>query len=589
MKTQRNNHHLDEHLVDADEHIIGGLDHGPLLGHVDRVDSTVIEVHLLGDHIAPRVTVADLVALAIRDGEFVIGLVDAVTRHEAPGENGRPGGSIRVMPVGMVRPRAGSPLGVFRRGTPAFPHIGGDCHLIKGELLTRFMTILAGAVTPSERLVLGHYVADQKSPAIADGNHLFQRHAAILGSTGTGKSWAVALMLERAARLSHPNVIVFDVHGEYWPLTEDAPGRLASARGLRVAGPADRGQDREDLLHLPYWLLERDEFMTLGQDPNDPHAADQMFRFSEHVLALKEIALADAGRQQAVDTFTIDSPIPYRLAHLVQMLKQDDSERIPRHPGNHLDPGPYNGRLTGLISRIEARAADPRYAFIFDPPEATLTFEWLVQTAEKLLEARADAPGIKLIDLSEVPSAIVPMVCGVLARLIFEIQFWMKPESRTPVCLVCDEAHLYLPPAEDSGPVHGVALRAFESIAKEGRKYGVALVVVSQRPTDVSRTILSQCHNFMIMRVTNDYDRAMIERLIPETLAGVTTILPVLDIGEAIVIGDALLLPTRIKLDPPVVAPASDTQPYWSLWSERASSTEAIAAGAEAARNQFRE
>jgi DNA helicase HerA-like ATPase len=212
-----------------------------------------------------------------------------------------------------------------------------------------------------------------------------------------------------------------------------------------------------------------------------------------------------------------------------------------------------------------------------------------VQTAEKLLEARADAPGIKVIDLSEVPSTIVPLVCGVLARLIFEIQFWMKPESRTPVCLVCDEAHLYLPAAEDTGPFHAVALRAFESIAKEGRKYGVALVVVSQRPTDVSRTILSQCHNFMIMRVTNDYDRAMIERLIPETLAGVTTILPVLDIGEAIVIGDALLLPTRIKLDPPMAAPASDTQPYWSLWSDRASSAEAIAAGAEAARNQFRE
>jgi DNA helicase HerA-like ATPase len=134
-----------------------------------------------------------------------------------------------------------------------------------------------------------------------------------------------------------------------------------------------------------------------------------------------------------------------------------------------------------------------------------------------------------------------------------------------------------------------VALQAFEAIAKEGRKYGVALVVVSQRPTDVSSTILSQCHNFVIMRLTNDYDRTMVERLIPETLAGVTSLLPVLDVGEAVVIGDALLLPTRVRLDRPAVAPASGTQPYWTLWAERSSSPEAIEAGAEALRNQFRQ
>jgi hypothetical protein len=396
-------------------------------------------------------------------------------------------------------------------------------------------------------------------------------------------------MLERAAALGHANVVVFDLHGEYWPLTVGVGGREPIARGLRVAGPADRGSDSDDLLHLPYWLFERDELMTVVQDPTDPHAADQLFRFSEHVLTLKEISLRDAGRPEAVATFTVDSPIPYKLGHLVQMLKQDDTEKIPRHPGNHLDPGPFAGHLTGLISRLEARAADPRYAFIFDPPDSTLAYDWLANTARKLLSAGPASTGIKIIDLSEVPSAIVPMVAGVFARFVYGVQFWMEPNHRTPVCLVCDEAHLYLPPAEDPSPIHRVALQAFEGIAKEGRKYGVALVVVSQRPTDVSRTILSQCHNFVIMRVTNDYDRGMIERLIPETLAGVTNVLPVLDVGEAVVIGDALLLPTRIKLDRPTVAPASDTQPYWTLWAQQASSHEAISAATEALRNQYRQ
>jgi Helicase HerA, central domain len=565
------------------------LAQGALLGHVCRLDPSRIEVELLGSDLAACATVADMVALPVGDGSFLIGLVGAVSGGPGSTDAGLQRGSLTVMPAGTIRSDNGSNNWVFRRGASVYPHVGGNCHLVEGETLRQVMTILAGEVAPGERLALGHYVADHGSPAIADGNHMFQRHAALLGSTGTGKSWAVALMVERAAALGHANLVVFDLHGEYWPLTEGVDGRKPVARGLRVAGPADRGSNSDDLLHLPYWLFERDELMTVVQDPTDPHAADQLFRFSEHVLTLKEISLRDAGRPEAVATFTVDSPIPYKLGHLVQMLKQDDTEKIPRHPGNHLDPGPFAGRLTGLISRLEARAADPRYAFIFDPPDSTLTYDWLAITARKLLNAGPASAGIKIIDLSEVPSAIVPMVAGVLARFVYGIQFWMKPNQRTPVCLVCDEAHLYLPPAEDASPIHRVALQAFEAIAKEGRKHGVALVVVSQRPTDVSRTILSQCHNFVIMRVTNDYDRGMIERLIPETLAGVTNVLPVLDVGEAVVIGDALLLPTRIKLDRPTFAPASDTQPFWTLWAQQASSHEAISAGTEALRNQYRQ
>jgi Helicase HerA, central domain len=572
------------------------LHEGPMLGSVTALDANRLEVELRNPESTAQVTVSDLVALPT-DGDVLVGMVDAVTdRRDRGHDSGLPADEprrearveLRIMPLGTFRPGDHEAPDAFTRGASAYPHIGGSCHLIDGDHLHRFMAILAEGVGAGERLVLGKYVADHEAAAIADGNRLFQRHMAVLGSTGAGKSWAVALILERAAMLSHANLIVFDLHGEYGPLTSNSALGEPVARRFSVAGPGDLGRTSDDLLYLPHWLFERDELMTLVLNQTDPHASDQVFRFTEHVQTLKQISLADAGREEAIATFTVDSPIPYRIDHLIQMLKADDTEKIPRHPSNRLDPGPYMGRLTGLISRLEARASDPRYGFIFGAPESTLSYEWLAVTAAKLLGSGQGQAGIKVIDLSEVPSAIVPIVAGVLARLIYEIQFWIDAGYRTPVSLICDEAHLYIPPLENSGPVHHAALRAFEAIAKEGRKYGVGLIVVSQRPADVSRTILSQCNNFVVMRMTNDLDRAMVEQLIPETITRVTGVLPALDPGEAVVIGDALVLPTRVKLDPPAIRPSSTTQPYWTLWANKPSSQAAIAAGAEALRNQFR-
>ena len=450
------------------------------------------------------------------------------------------------------------------------------------------MQILAEDVAPADRLVLGRYVGGNGAVAVADGNRLFQRHLALLGSTGAGKSWAVALMLERAARLQHANLIVFDLHGEYTPLTQSVNGREPVARGLRIAGPGDLGHAGDDLLYLPYWLLKREELMTLVLNGNDPHGPDQVLRFTEHVQTLKQISLVDAGREDAVTRFTVDSPIPYRLDNLIRMLEADNTEKIPQHPSNRVEPGPYYGRLTGLLTRLLARTQDPRFGFIFDAPPETLSYDWLTETAAALLESGPGSTGIKIIDLSEVPSAVLPIVVGVLARFVYEVQFWMQPERRVPIALVCDEAHLYLPAREERAPIHQAAVSAFESIAKEGRKYGVGLLIVTQRPSDVSRTILSQCNNFIVMRVANDEDQAMIERLAPETVAGVKGVLPVLDIGEAVVIGDALMLTSRVKFDTPRVKPSSATQRYWSMWSRTPSSSDAIKAGVEALRNQLR-
>ena len=196
--------------------------------------------------------------------------------------------------------------------------------------------------------------------------------------------------------------------------------------------------------------------------------------------------------------------------------------------------------------------------------------------------------GIKVIDFSEVPADVLPVVTGTLARLLYDVQFWMNGRTRTPVTLLCDEAHLYLPVRDDADAVQRQALGSFERIAKEGRKYGFSLLVVSQRPSDVSRTILSQCNNFLALRLTNETDQGVIKRLMPDSLAGLTSILPLLDTGEALLLGDAVLLPTRIKLDMPKVAPDSATRDFWKEWGSAKPDNATIAAAIECLRGQSR-
>ena len=206
----------------------------------------------------------------------------------------------------------------------------------------------------------------------------------------------------------------------------------------------------------------------------------------------------------------------------------------------------------------------------------------------RLLDSSEDRPGIKVVDFSEVPSDVLPVVAGVFGRLLYDAQFWIDKGHRTPICLVCDEAHLYLPVKAEAEAVERRALETFERIAKEGRKYGVALVVVSQRPSDVSRTILSQCNNFLVLRLTNDQDQSVVRRLMPDSMSSFTDMLPLLETGEALLLGDAVLLPTRIRLDKPELKPASATRDFWTEWRERSPRADAIQEAIETLRRQSR-
>jgi len=551
------------------------LDDGPLLGQVITVDASRVLVRLTDEAAVAQASVSNLLAMKAADA-FLIGILDRLICNE---EGDRV--TAEIMPVGTFYPSPDGG-GSFRAGAAAQPRIRAACYLVDGERLSGFMDTLAQGVAHDERLVIGHYGGPDGAEAVADGNRLFQRHMAILGNSGAGKSWAVSLLLERASRLANANVLVLDLHGEYGPL---APAGVATR--LRIGGPADLLYGADDVLHLPYWLFEADELLTLIGNPDDPSAADQRLWLIDRIETLKRSALASAGSYDAMTTVTADSPVPYGLDLLIEWMEKDEVERIVQQPSGHVVPGPFTGKLRGLISRLSARRADPRYGFIFQPPQTTEAKEWLAQMAMKLLSAGHGSPGIKTIDLSEVPTPLVPLVAGLVARLVYSIQFWMEPSMRTPVCLVCDEAHIYL--RDDmTDPMYALALHQFEMIAKEGRKYGVCLGIVSQRPSELSRTVLSQCNYFILLRLNNDQDHAMIVHLVPGAFAGVAELLPTLDVGEAVAIGDAVPLPVRIKLDKAEVGPGSATMPYWTLWSSKESSSGAIVDGVAALRSQSR-
>jgi hypothetical protein len=565
------------------------------IGRVAGVDTNRVAIDVTSSELLTRIGIGQLVAIkGATQSEFLIAMTERVTRSlrdELPdpqaGDSAltlSPSDHMEAFVIGTFRTVDGDKVNTFKRGADSFPQIDRDCFLIESGNLQRFMGILGAGLPENERLKLGRFVADSSAEAIASGDKFFQRHAAILGSTGSGKSWAVALILERAANLKFPNIVVFDMHGEYKPLATAAGG---FAQRFRIAGPGDLASPDEDVLFLPYWLLNRDEMLSMILDRSDQNAPNQASRFTLHVRELKGETLDKAGKDKVKETFTVDSPIPYEISRLVERLKEDNTAKgVSASTGKPVQ-GDWENKLTRFISRLEAKLDDRRYGFMFSPPAEALSYEWLAKQIVKLL--RADTGhGIKIVDFSEVPADVLPVVTGTLARLLYDVQFWMNTEARTPVTLLCDEAHLYLPVKDDADSVQRQALYSFERIAKEGRKYGFSLLVVSQRPSDVSKTILSQCNNFLALRLTNETDQSVIRRLMPDSLVGLTAILPLLDTGEALLLGDAVLLPTRIKLDQPSLKPDSATRDFWREWGSVRPDDGMLEAAVECLRSQSR-
>ena len=204
---------------------------------------------------------------------------------------------------------------------------------------------------------------------------------------------------------------------------------------------------------------------------------------------------------------------------------------------------------------------------MFSSDESLLEYDYMNKLCKQLMSPASQSGGVKIIEFSEVPSDILPLMVSLIARLIFSVQQWMDKDKLNPIAIFCDEAHLYIPANAQQG-IEISSLHSFERIAKEGRKYGVGLVVISQRPSEVNHTVLSQSSNFIAMRLTNADDQNVVKKLLPDSIGNFADLLPILDVGEAIAVGDASLLPSRILIDKPKIEPNSATVKFWSEWSK---------------------
>ncbi len=557
-----------------------------LLGTVESVDTSTVIVKVENDDKLRGLQVNHLISIqSSKIGQHLIGLVSKIIRKSAysdPVADLSPEfgfNIIKVILIGTHFDRDAGKDNVFRRSLATIPTINAECHLIHGDRLKRFMQAISSIPEGEDTvsLQIGNYSIDEDATAWLNGNKLFQRHAVIVGSTGSGKSWCVAKILEQVAVLKSADAILFDIHGEYSTLQSD------SFTHLKVAGPNDAMG--EGMLFLPYWLLTYEEMLSLMLDRSDNNAPNQAMMFSGAVIEGKKQFLIDAGKAEMEANITLDSPIPYNLSALLSFLKSKDEEMVPGAKAGTEKQGPYFGKLTRFIQRLETKQKDKRLNFMFASEDDLLSYDYMSVLCSKLmLPAEEGKKGVKIIDFSEVPSDILPLIVSLIARVIFSVQQWTTVEHRHPIAIFCDEAHLYIP-AKTEKSIDDASLVTFERISKEGRKYGIGLVVISQRPSEVNRTVLSQSNNFIAMRLTNVDDQSVVKRLLPDSLGDYAEMLPILDIGEALVVGDASLLPSRIRISPPALKPRSATIDFWDEWSKSTPSVD-ISGAIEALRKQ---
>ena len=519
------------------------------IGTVQIVDTKKITVSVEEEGILNHLKINDLLILSgNNDNEKLIGMVTKVSkkRIDFDEENDE---SIdysynfcNVTLVGTFYVKLSPEKeNIFRRAVNTYPEINSPVYLADSDALSIIMNSLDSDID-NEGLVIGKYASNKTVKAILDGNKFFQRHASIVGSTGSGKSFTVANILEKTNELAYSNIIVFDLHGEY--------NELSYAKQIKI--------NSNDGLHIPLWFFNYEEIHSLFIESAEGTSSNQRAIVIKYILEKKKEYIATNKKSLSPELITADTPIPFSAVGLKEFLeseniKEDETGEVyksgDKKGQSKTKQGQFYGKLTNLITRLQTKIDDKKYSFIFNE-KSTSKSDYLNYFISEIM---GDTEKIKVIDLSEVPSDILSIVIGIVTRLVYDVQFWMTPqtnETRHPLAFICDEAHLYMP--RDTSKMKAVenkSLEIFEKIAKEGRKYGVSLVIVSQRPAELNSTIISQCNNIISLKITNDRDKSAVSTMLTDSLVGLVDVLPNLDVGECIVIGDSINLSTKIILD----------------------------------------
>ena len=406
----------------------------------------------------------------------------------------------------------------FERGVATYPLPQQTVYLTPKSELRSIYGNTKGTV-----IRLGEHVGSGGAPCYAEMNELLGKHTAVLGSTGAGKSGAVAAIihsiLERGAEAGYtnwkPRIVILDPHNEY-SAAFPAHSRLSTDDGTLV---------------LPYWLMNFQETIALLIGKTEYVATSQ--------VNIIKSALIDARNEGAkclgleVGAITVDSPVPYKLATLRAKIEADKPSQASKQDSHN-----------SILQKLDVLEADARLKFLMT--------EWAGEKKDPfpgiVAQLMGDGPQPRVIDLSGVPNEVAGVSSAVIARTLFNLKVWQTTEERAsdPVLLVCEEAHRYVPNSGEAQ--YEAAQEAIRRIAKEGRKYGVGLLLVSQRPSEVEATVLSQCNSWIVLRVTNDADREHVKAILPDSMAGLTKMLSGLRRQEAIFVGQAAMLPSRIMI-----------------------------------------
>jgi uncharacterized protein len=420
--------------------------------------------------------------------------------------------------------------GPFRRGVSSYPPLEEPVYLAAPADLAQ---IYARPSVPTA--LVGTIHQDGEVPAYVLTDELFGRHFSIVGTTGSGKSCVVVTILAAViARNPSAHVMLLDPHSEY-----------ANAFGERAAvlSPGDG-------LYLPYWLFNFEEVVQimLGSE----HHPEQAKILGEAILAAKQTYFSKAGLEKHG---TVDTPAPYRMSDVIRFL--DGAMGSLNRPE-------AVSAYQLIKARIIALQSDTRYNFVFGS-RLTLRDE-LSEILSQLFRIPVEGKPITIVDLAGVPSEVLNVVVSVLCRLAFDFALWS--ETVVPITIICEEAHRYAP--RDSHLGFEPTKRALSRIAKEGRKYGVSLCVVSQRPSDLAPGLLSECNTLFAMRMTSQEDQDIVRGAVPEASHGLMNFLPALRNGEAIVVGEGVSMPMRICFAslPEGSRPKSATASFTASWSQ---------------------
>lgn len=466
---------------------------------------------------------------------------------------------LEANPLGIIRD------GKFERGddTLAIPP-----KKVEPAKIEEIEKIFVNSIDENEKFTFASLSTNPAISVPVNGNKFFNKHIAIVGSTGSGKSYSIAKILQEAiyckngeyAGLNNSHIVIFDIHSEY-----------------KSAFPEANYIDISTLV-LPYWMLTSDELQELFID-TEVNDHNQRNVFKQEVIRSRKNHFI--GEPDAKEKIHFDSPLMFDLndvliaAREINKLEIDTGEKYasgPKKGQPKTTQGSLYGKLTNFINRFENKLNDKRLDFLLSDKSKNITFE---ETLKQLIGYGENKSNISIIDLSGVPFDVLSITVSLISRILFEYGYYYKrfryaqnPDEKlnndVPLLLVYEEAHKYIPNSDLSR--YRASKQSIERIAKEGRKYGVTLLLSSQRPSEISETIFAQCNNFLALRLTNPNDQNYVKRLLPDTSGNLVEKMPSLKAGECILVGDAVTIPSIVHIEECDPKPSSNDIPYLDLW-----------------------